>query len=451
VKSLVATILYGLALTAAAAERPDDFAYASPLESDGTLPLRRVDLPAWLYQGVFRADLGDVRVFNGDGELVPHALLPRPAPTTSTAPETSLPYFPIKAAAGSALDTLDVKIERTPGGTITRVVAARPGKNANQVMSAYLVDASRFEQPIAALDLDVREPHDGFTGSVRVESSDDLAHWSTLVPQAPVVMLQFAGQRLERKQVEFSAARCKYLRLSWPMGQPPLDLIAVRARPGSVIVEPPRAWHAVTATPARQGEFEFDLGGQFPLDRLRVELPQDNTVVLAQLLSTRDPTGEWHPVTSAVLYRLRQGDQTVTNPDLATSISHDRYWLLRVDQKGGGIGRGTVTLHAGWVPQTLVFVARGNGPFQLAYGSARALPTAFPIESLVPGFRSDLPLQASTARALEQRTLKGAAALRPARDVRAWTLWGVLILGVLLLAWMAWRLARQLASTTSAR
>jgi hypothetical protein len=314
-----------------------------------------------------------------------------------------------------------------------------------------LVDASRFEQPIAALDLDLREPHDGFTGSVRVESSDDLAHWSTLVPQAPVVMLQFAGQRLERKQVEFSAARCKYLRLSWPMGQPPLDLTAVRARPGSVIVEPPRAWHAVTATPARQGEFEFDLGGQFPLDRLRVELPQDNTVVLAQLLSTRDPTGEWHPVTSAVLYRLRQGDQTVTNPDLATSISHDRYWLLRVDQKGGGIGRGTVTLHAGWVPQTLVFVARGNGPFQLAYGSARALPTAFPIESLVPGFRSDLPLQASTARALEQRTLKGAAALRPARDVRAWTLWGVLILGVLLLAWMAWRLARQLASTTSAR
>lgn len=450
-RALAATVLYGLALFAGAVERPNDLAYGSALESDGDLPLRRVDLPQWVYQGVFRADLGDVRVFNGDGELVPHALLPRPALATSTAPDTALPYFPIKAASGAALDALDVKIERTPAGTITRVVAARPGKNAHQVIGAYLIDASSFDQPIAALDLDWREPHGGLTGTVRIESSDDLAHWSTLVSQAPVVMLQFAGQRLERKRIELGAARCKYLRLSWPAGQPVLELTAVRARPGGVVVEPPRAWHAVAGTPAREGEFEFDLGGQFPLDRLRVELPQDNTVVSAQLFSRRAPAHEWRPVLNTVLYRLRQGDRVVTSPDLATNVSHERYWLLRVDQKSGGIGRGDVMLHAGWIPQTLVFVARGSGPFQLAYGSARALPTAYPIESLVPGFRSDVPLQATAARALEQRALGGTPALHPGPDYRTWTLWGVLILGVLLLAWMAWRLARQLGAAPSDR
>jgi hypothetical protein len=451
VRRLAAAIVCSCALTASAVERPGDFAYGSLLESDGALPLRRVDLPPWVYQGVLRADLGDLRVFNGDGELVPHALLPRPAPATSTAPDAALPYFPIKATSGSALDALDVKIERTPGGTITRVVAARAGKSADQVISAYVIDASRFDQPIAALDLDWREPQGGLAGTLRVESSDDLARWSTLVPQAPVVMLQFGGQRLERKQIEFAASRYKYLRLSWPAGQPPLELTAIRARPGSVVVEAARAWHAVTGTPRHEGEFEFDLGGQFPLDRLRVELPQDNTVVTVQLLSRRDVASEWRPVANAVLYRLRQGGQVVTNPDLATSVSHDRYWLLRVDQKGGGIGRGSVLLHAGWVPQTLVFVARGNGPYQLAYGNARALPTAYTIESLVPGFRSDTPLQASAARALEQRTLGGAPALRPGPDYRTWTLWGVLILGVLLLGWMAWRLARQLGAAPSDR
>jgi hypothetical protein len=207
----------------------------------------------------------------------------------------------------------------------------------------------------------------------------------------------------------------------------------------------------MTGTPAREGEFEFDLGGQFPLDRLRVELPQENTVVSAQLLSRRDVAGEWRSVINAVLYRLRQGDQVLSNPDLAIGVSHDRYWLLRVDPRGGGIGRGSVVLHAGWVPQTLVFVARGKGPFQLAYGSARALPSAYPIESLVPGFRSDTPLQATAARALEQRTLGGAPALHPRRDYQTWTLWGVLILGVLLLAWMAWRLARQRGAAPSDR
>jgi len=36
-----------------------------------------------------------------------------------------------------------------------------------------------------------------------------------------------------------------------------------------------------------------------------------------------------------------------------------------------------------------VFAARGAGPFQLAYGSRDAKPTAFPIATLVPGYKSE--------------------------------------------------------------
>ena len=35
-----------------------------------------------MYDGVVRADLGDVRVFNAAGEVVPHALRPRLTETT---------------------------------------------------------------------------------------------------------------------------------------------------------------------------------------------------------------------------------------------------------------------------------------------------------------------------------------------------------------------------------
>jgi hypothetical protein len=38
------------------------------------------------------------------------------------------------------------------------------------------------------------------------------------------------------------------------------------------------------------------------------------------------------------------------------------------------------------------------------------------------------------------------ARLRPARDLRRATLWGVLVLGVVVLAWMAWRLSKQVQS-----
>jgi hypothetical protein len=451
-RSLLAGLLVGLALCADAAERPEEFAFGAALESGSAGPLRRVELPPWVYMGVVRPDLGDLRVFNAQGEVVPHALMPRPTPATSSEPGTALPHFPIRTTVGAAPEAIDIKVQRTAGGTITRVEATRGATGAALALTGYLLDASAFKAPIASLELAFREPESGFSGTVRVEGSDDLERWSTLAAGVPVVALQFGGQRLERRLVELTAARSKYLRMTWPAGQPELELTAVQARPASVAIEPARAWRKVAGTPVagHDGEFEFDLEGRFPVDRLRVELPQDNTVVSAQVLSRPDPHADWRPAGSSVLYRLRQEPDAVTSPALAIGVNHDRHWLLRVDQKGGGVGRGVVRLEAGWVPQTLVFVARGNGPFQLAYGNARAQPSAYPIESLVPGFRTDAELQPDLVTAGEQRTVAGAAALRPQRDLRTWSLWAVLFLGVALLAWMAWRLGKQVGAPSRA-
>jgi hypothetical protein len=124
-----------------------------------------------------------------------------------------------------------------------------------------------------------------------------------------------------------------------------------------------------------------------------------------------------------------------------------------VDQKGGGLGSGLPRLSAGWVPQKLVFAARGNGPFQIAYGSSKVQPAAYPIETVVPGWRSDQQPKLAHAELLPERLLGGAAALHRPFNYRVFGLWGALVLGVLLLAWMAWRLSKQMQSppTTEAR
>jgi hypothetical protein len=445
---LLAGLLAVLAPCLDAAERVQDFAYACTLASDAAGPLRRVELPAWVHMGVTRADLGDVRVFNADGEVVPHAFMPRPTPATGTEPGLPLTYFAIRAPAGAAPEAIDIEVRRTAAGTITHVQARRGSSAAVMALTGYLIDASSFKAPIASLELAFREPTSGFTGTVRVEGSDDLARWSTLAAGAPVVALQFGGERLERRVVELAATHSKYLRLTWPAGQPALELTGLLARPAGVTVEPARTWRTVAGRPVagRDGEFEFDLAGRFPVDRLRIALPQDNTVVSVQLLSRSDPQADWRPAASGVLYRLRQEREPIESPALAIGVSHDRYWLLRVDQKGGGIGRGVVQLEAGWLPQALVFAARGKGPFQLTYGNARAQPTAYPIESLVPGFRTDAEPPVDLATAGEQRTVAGAAALRRQHDYRSWSLWAVLFLGVALLGWMAWRLGRQIGA-----
>jgi hypothetical protein len=97
-----------------------------------------------------------------------------------------------------------------------------------------------------------------------------------------------------------------------------------------------------------------------------------------------------------------------------------------------------------------VFAARGSGPFQIAYGSSKVQPAAYPIETVVPGWRSDQQPKVARAEVLPERLLGGAAALRRQFDYKLFGLWGALGLGVLLLAWMAWRLTKQMRSPAAA-
>jgi hypothetical protein len=450
---LVCAALLLAASLAAAAERPEEFGYSVALSPEGDGPLYAVDIPAPVYEGTARGDLADLRVFNAAGEVVPHAFKPRPAPQTASGSLVSLPFFPILATRGTAVEGLDIRVERSVAGTIARVTSKPGPVGTERIVAAYLIDASGFKQPIKALQLDWRPAQDGTSSLARVEGSEDLSSWRTIATSISLVSLQFGGHRLEQKTAELDVGTHKYLRLSWMSGQQPLDLTAVHARPGDVTVEAPRAWKSAHAAPVKgkDGDYEVDLGGQFPTDRLRVALPQVNTVVSAQFLSRTRPEQQWRLATSAVLYSLQRNDRTLTNPDVSVYLNHDRYWLIRIDQRGGGIGSGELVMQAGWVPQQLVFVGRGGGPFQLAYGNSRAQPSALSIETLVPGYRTTEELKATTVRAGEPRTLAGPAALRPRLDYKVWSLWGVLVLGVALLAWMALRLARQMPATSSGK
>ena len=162
-------------------------------------------------------------------------------------------------------------------------------------------------------------------------------------------------------------------------------------------------------------------------------------------------------MTTATVYRLvRDGDE-LTSADIEVDPTSDRYWLARVDQRGGGIGGGPLGLGVGWMPHRLVFALRGAGPFRLAYGSRDAKSTAFPIVTLVPGYKGEEELElgrgATAPRlviggaraAADPQRLGGDAVTRERIDWKRWTLWASLVLGVAVLGWMALRLGRQMS------
>lgn len=441
-------VLTGLAV----AEAPGDFAFGIPLEVDGAQALFQVELPQAVYEGVVRADLADLRVFNAAGEPVPHAFLPPPAALPEKPPLLPLPFFALHGDAGGGVEGLEVRLERQTGRAVVtlRGGASKPPRAAT--LLGYLVDAAALQQPLQALALELPRSAEQVVSKVRVEASDDLARWQLLVADAPVLRLAAGGQRLEQLRVEFSPRRARYFRLSWPMAAQPVPLAGLAGEPGEAVVEAPRRWKQVAASATRDtdGEYAVDLGGQFPVDRLRLLLPQPNTVASVEVLSRVRSSDPWQRVALSSVYRLGVAGQEVVNPDLVTAPVNHRYWLLRVDQRGGGLGAGAPDLAAGWVPQRLVFTARGAAPFQLAYGSSSAAPAAYPIATLVPGYHAAdegkpgaFPI--GRASSGHPHLLAGASATRAVIDWKRWTLWGSLVLGVVLLAWMALRLGRQVS------
>jgi len=456
-----AAILAGLsgllAGSAFCAESPSGFAYGIAIRADGGEALYRLELPRAVYRGALRRDLGDLRVFNGAAEVVPHAFRPRASVETQKRKPVALPFFPLYGEDAKQLDGLSLRVERRPSGTIIKL-DERSGAPASKKLLAYLVDATALKDPVRALELDVKSSA-AYAANVNVEASDDLSAWRTVAAQAPLLSLQHAGASLEQRRIEFASRKPKYFRLTWSGMPHGAALRALRAEPGDARVDAARQWETVAGRSVadKTGDYTFDTQGVFPMDRVRFELPQANTVVQVQLFSRARSDAPWRPVTRGTAYRLRRDAAEVSSPDFAVSENADRYWLLRVDQRGGGLGAGEPQLLLGWIPNEIVWVARGNPPFTLAYGSRDAKPSAYVIESLVPGYRGDADLDAKLASAEQgpaasvkaveadaPTVLGGQRALEERIDVKRWTLWASLVLGVAFLGWMAWRLAKQM-------
>ncbi len=464
-KRLICSFFFAVCAGAApAAERPGDFAYGSRLEADGADALYEITLPAAVYRGVARPDLGDVRVFNGAGEVVPHSWRPRKTASAEISAPVALTLFPLKAEAGIPVGGLSIRVRRSPGGTTSVNVTASDarGGSGKQIVG-YLVDLTALDRALRAIEFDWPATPDGFAGKLRVDASDDLAAWRTLVAAAPLVSVEVAGQRLQQKRVELPQQKTKYLRLSWALqsaSRSSPELASARGELAEKNVDAPREWVQTEATKSEKpGEYAFDMRGHYPVDRVRFDLPESNTIAQVELLARDKADLPWRAIARGVAYRLRQDGGEITSPELTIDAATDRYWMLRVDQRGGGLGRGTPGMHVGWVPHRLVFTARGAAPFQLAYGNREAKPAAYSIETIIPGYRDDAGPQIRAAKAgtqqtvsvrnaqaLAQQELGGDARLQDAIDWKRWSLWGALVLGVLILGAMAWRLVRQLDS-----
>jgi hypothetical protein len=454
-KPLAAAAFAWLAGSAAAQTAATDLAYRAALAAAPGHSHYRFALPAAVYAGIERADLGDLRVLNARGEPVPFAFLPRRQGRPAPVQVQSAKLYPLYGEQSKGLEGVKLDVARDASGTVIRLAAEPKARSGERKLLGYLLDASTQKLPVEALTLEW-QTRASFSGAVRVEASEDLSHWSALVAQAPVLALEHAGERLERRRVEFPARSVKYLRLSFSRVPEDFVLAGVALDQRGERVEPAREWQRLpgAAVPDKPGEYRFESGGRFPADRVRLGLPQQNTVARVQVLARDRDEAQWRTVASATVFRLLRNGAEAAGPDVELTPTADRHWLLRADPRGGGLGAGEVSLEIGWLPHEIVFAARGDAPFTLAFGSKLAKPEALAVGAVVPGYRDDKELLAAEATLGE---VTGAAPVRPSLsdplgmlrallesgELKRWALWASLLAGVLAVAWMALRLLRD--------
>jgi hypothetical protein len=450
-KIRIGAVLAALSSSFATAADPpvrEQFAYAAALEVPETSPVVALDLPVGVYRDCVDPALRDLRVLNGAGEVVPFALRRPAASPRATASPLHLPLFPLHGDPGAAAAALALTID---SGHTRVEVQGTGAQQAVAPITAWLVDAASIGTPIDSLEWEWPADATDFAITVLLEASDDLEHWRAIAPGAPLARLEHAGRVFTRNAMSFGPTRSKYWRVSIVGAGEMPAFTGVSATPVSDEVPNERLPAVADGVldPGQPGDYLFDLGAQLPVDRVELELPDINTVAEAEFFARRRPDDAWQSVARGGIYRLRSASGELTSPPLTVSAQPRRYWRVRVNPRGGGIGQGVPRLRAGWLADRLVFVTRGAGPFELVYGRYGAAPADVALESLLPGGSeatfdvSRLPL----ARSFDPLEAGGPEMLEPPppeRPWRAWVLWISLLAGVATLGAVAWGLARQM-------
>jgi hypothetical protein len=441
-------LLLALALALAGAVHaaelePKLFAYGMPIAAPGEAAEYRIEIPPEVYLKSVQPGLRDLQIFNGKGEPVPFAIVQPQVPPRAHPAGTTVPLFPLRDDSPAALSALRVAID-THGSAIS-VQSNGTDQAANETLS-YVLDDRAVQPPVSAIQLHWPDDAADFAGRVSVESAETLGLWHLVVVAAPIANLHANGAELIEDRVELPATRAQFFRLTWNGKPPPFRLTSVAVEVTDVSDRIERASLIVGAAPGKNktGEFQFDLHATPPTDRLNLVLPELNTVIDAEILARADPRDRWQQIAKGGFYRLQSTDGELRNGAMKIDLTPWQYWLVRVLRPAAAESSGAPRLEVQWRASEVLFLARGAGPYTMAYGSGSTAGAAAPLASLP---NSVAPEPATLG---SPTILGGESRLKPSFMAYGWRnsiLWVTLIVALAALAWMAFRLTRELKVT----
>lgn len=435
------TLLALLPFAAAATNTRDDYVQQWPLAlQDAPAGAYRVALDEAVYRGAHTAGLGDLEVFNAEGQPLPTAVFPAERAAAAARTRRPLPWFPLPTSSAVAGGDLQLIARRDADGSVREIETTVAGKVAARA-GGWLVDASSLRTTAHALLLDWAAQTTPLQVELRVESSDDLRNWSLLHAGVPLVDLSHDGRRLQQRRITLES-HARYLRLV-PVSAQALPLLSgISVEIDDVTAPLQWQWLQGEGKPA-DGGYLYELPGRFPVQLADIA-GADNSALEWTLFSRETADARWQRRAGPwVAFRVGNADERGQSPaQVLGATLRDRYWKLVPSQPTAS----APLLRWGYRAESLVFLAQGSAPFALAVGSARVTRAQAPLSTTLAALREQRGPQWQPAVATLQtpvQPLAGSAALQPVRDWKSFLLWSLLAVGALLVAGLALSLLRK--------
>jgi hypothetical protein len=449
---------------ASQADGPERYTHTLELGVSGKESLVQLRLPKEVYQASRSSHLADLRIFDQQGKMVPFAILDPGTQAQVSYQTTSVAIFPVMADFnGSERPSLDIRT--SADGTLVSVNARNQdsGKRAIEKLAALVLD-TRAKEPagaepseISALRLALPPNVDNYTARIALEVSDDLKHWESLGDSLVSWMTNADTKALASDRIEFDSRTFRYARLSWREGTPLIFSSVIAERRTRTEAKRQVDSMVLTSQPGRAGnDFVFRAAPALPVQSFGLQFAEQNVVLpalvgryveLPVVKEGQPKRWDFQPDFRATFFRLTQGGKIRTSGDVTIGESHVAEWVVRPL----GTMSSTPTLRISWQPASIVFLAGGKKPYSLAVGRDASPSAVVDISNVAPGFGAAelLEIEHATTGSLVQQ--RAAASVSSEAEIaaisargRSAILWGVLLIGVIVLALMVRHLFKQM-------
>lgn len=411
----------------------------------GDSPIQKITLNDVVYQASNGLSLGHMNIIDSQGNSLPYKLQERQkASVTQT---KSLKLYPLFEESALAQTTNLVTFEYDQSNRLSRIEENVESTMLRKVIG-YLID---FENDKASgspsygeLVFQLTKVSDTRFLRFDIDQSNDLKTWRRLSSSEVLAQLVDGKNYSQQNKVSISNLNTRFLRLTFSDRRTPFPIDSVDFnylnRPSTNFL-----WGDFISAEYDKNEQAFiaNISSAATYSRIQFDLPKLPSIYKGELYTRMGPQSPWRKKSSINLYRFKNGNRLITNDQLALNNLRGTQLKIKLDYLSEQDKNKPVSLKMAWMPQELIFFANGNAPYSLVIGDSNH-PFNKDDAMLLENMKDQLTQKIKPASFGEiTETLVDRTDKSPV-DWKIIILWAVLIIGVLVMAWMAKGLLKQL-------